>query len=220
MQEKAVVYLIPFAHLDLFWAGSREECLSRGAEVILTALCLLETYPDYRFMIEAVNFLEYFKEAYPDDFQRVEKFVKSGRLEVIPVRAILYTQLPSGETLVRNYLSGRESCEKWFGFSGKTASLSDIPGVTPQLPQIARKSGFTALLLSHGTPPHTDRVCYTAPDGTEIARGLVNYDSSQLRLIAGKHCEEFAAILGFSGPEEAVHRDNMVMIAGKDNQAP
>ena len=58
-----------------------------------------------------------------------------------------------------------------------------------------------------------------APDGTEIARGLVNYDSSQLRLIAGKHCEEFAAILGFSGPEEAVHRDNMVMIVGKDNQA-
>ena len=40
MQQKAVVYLIPFAHLDLFWAGSREECLSRGAEVILTALRL------------------------------------------------------------------------------------------------------------------------------------------------------------------------------------
>lgn len=64
-----------------------------------------------------------------------------------------------------------------------------------------------------------DVVGCLAPDGTEIARGLVNYDSSQLRLIAGKHCEEFAAILGFSGPEEAVHRDNMVMIAGKDNQA-
>lgn len=65
-----------------------------------------------------------------------------------------------------------------------------------------------------------DVVGCLAPDGTEIARGLVNYDSSQLRLIAGKHCEEFAAILGFSGPEEAVHRDNMVMIVGKDNQAP
>lgn len=64
-----------------------------------------------------------------------------------------------------------------------------------------------------------DVVGCLAPDGTEIARGLVNYDSSQLRLIAGKHCEEFAAILGFSGPEEAVHRDNMVMIVGKDNQA-
>lgn len=169
MSKKAVVYLIPFAHLDLFWAGSREECLSRGAELILTALRLLEQYPDYRFMIEAVNFLEYFRAAYPKEFLRIGDFVREKRLEVIPVRAILYTQLPAGETLVRNYLSGRESCEQWFGFSGKTASLSDIPGVTPQLPQIAKKSGFSGLLLSHGTPPHTDRVYYAAPDGTEIA---------------------------------------------------
>ena len=167
--EKSAVYLIPFAHLDLFWAGSREECLSRGAEVILTALRLLERYPDYRFMIEAVNFLDYFREAYPEDFLRLGTFVREGRMEVIPVRAILYTQLPSGETLIRNYLSGRESCGEWFGFSGKTVSLSDIPGVTPQLPQIAGKSGFTALLLSHGTPPHTDRVRYAALDGTRIA---------------------------------------------------
>ena len=34
-----------------------------------------------------------------------------------------------------------------------------------------------------------DVVGCLAPDGTEIARGLVNYDSSQLRLIVGKHCE-------------------------------
>ena len=78
--------------------------------------------------------------------------------------------------------------------------------------------GFAATSLA-GTPLWL-RDARIAPDGTEIARGLVNYDSSQLRLIVGKHCEEFAAILGFSGPEEAVHRDNMVMIVGKDNQAP
>ncbi len=57
-----------------------------------------------------------------------------------------------------------------------------------------------------------DVVGCVAPDGTEIARGLVNYDSAQLRLIAGRHGDEFAAILGFAGPEEAVHRDNMVML--------
>lgn len=54
-----------------------------------------------------------------------------------------------------------------------------------------------------------------APDGTEIARGLVNYDSAQLRLIAGRHGGEFASILGFAGPEEAVHRDNLVMLVGE-----
>lgn len=57
-----------------------------------------------------------------------------------------------------------------------------------------------------------DVVGCLAPDGTEIARGLVNYDSAQLRLIAGRHCEEFSEVLGFAGPEEAIHRDNMVIL--------
>ena len=45
---KAPVYLVPFSHLDLFWAGSREECLTRGIEVIRTALRLLRKYPGNR----------------------------------------------------------------------------------------------------------------------------------------------------------------------------
>lgn len=167
MQKKAV-FIIPFAHLDLFWAGSREECLSRGAEIIQNALRLLEKHSSFHFMIEAVNFLEYFTDAYPEECEKLRKFESEGRLEVIPMRAILYTQLPSGETIVRNFLSGRKFCEKFFGASGKTATLSDIPGITPQMPQIAAKSGFSGLFLSHGLPPHTDRILYIAPDGTGI----------------------------------------------------
>jgi hypothetical protein len=29
------VYVVPFSHLDLFWAGSREECLLHPAKVKL-----------------------------------------------------------------------------------------------------------------------------------------------------------------------------------------
>lgn len=166
MRKKAIVYLIPFSHLDLFWAGTREECLSRGAEIIFTALRLLEKYPDYHFMIEAVNFLDYFCSAWPDQLPVLKRFLTEQRLEICPARSLIYTQLPSGETLVRNYLYGREICERLFGFSGKTATLSDIPGITPQLPQITAKAGFTGLFLSHGCPPHTDRILYIAPDGT------------------------------------------------------
>jgi hypothetical protein len=32
------VYVIPFSHLDLFWAGTREECLSRGNFIITKAV--------------------------------------------------------------------------------------------------------------------------------------------------------------------------------------
>ena len=165
---KAPVYLVPFSHLDLFWAGSREECLTRGIEVIRTALRLLRKYPDYCFMIEAANFLEFFCESCPDKVPELKRYAAEGRLEAVPLRSILYTQLPSGETLIRNCLRGRQIVLDKLGVCGSIATLSDIPGVTPQLPQIAAKCGFAGLFLSHGTPPHTDCVEYEAPDGTVI----------------------------------------------------
>lgn len=166
--KKTSVYIVPFAHLDLFWAGRREECLTRGNEVFLTALRLLRQYPDYRFLIESANFLEFFCDSCPDAVEELKKYVREGRVEVVPMRSILYSQLPTGETLIRNCLRGRESVQEKVGVCGKIATLSDIPGVTPQLPQIAAKCGFEGLFLSHGTPPHTDCVEYIAPDGTGI----------------------------------------------------
>ena len=57
-----------------------------------------------------------------------------------------------------------------------------------------------------------DVVGCIAPDGTEIARGLVNYSSSELRLIKGLHTGEIHEVLGFENQPEAVHRDNLVML--------
>lgn len=64
-----------------------------------------------------------------------------------------------------------------------------------------------------------DVVGIVAPDGTEIARGLVNYASSELQLIKGLHTEEIQKVLGFENQPEAVHRDNLVMIAGGFDEA-
>jgi glutamate 5-kinase len=47
--------------------------------------------------------------------------------------------------------------------------------------------------------------------GTEIARGLVNYNSLDLQKILGHHSEKIPQILGYPGAETVVHRDNMVL---------
>ena len=39
------VYVVPFSHLDLFWAGTREECLSRGNRIISKAVGLAGASP-------------------------------------------------------------------------------------------------------------------------------------------------------------------------------
>ncbi|TAK90734.1 MAG: glutamate 5-kinase [Burkholderiaceae bacterium] len=49
-------------------------------------------------------------------------------------------------------------------------------------------------------------------DGREVARGLVNYSSSETRLILCKPSSQIEAILGFSEEPELIHRDNLVLL--------
>jgi glutamate 5-kinase len=48
-------------------------------------------------------------------------------------------------------------------------------------------------------------------NGREIARGLVNYASSEARLIARKPTSKIESILGFIEEPELIHRDNLVL---------
>ncbi len=50
------------------------------------------------------------------------------------------------------------------------------------------------------------------PDGNEIARGLVNYSSSETQKILGATSEKIESILGYVDEPELVHRDNMVLL--------
>ena len=48
--------------------------------------------------------------------------------------------------------------------------------------------------------------------GQEFARGLVNYSSKECRKIAGCRSEEIAKKIGYKNYDEAVHRDNIVLL--------
>ena len=53
--------------------------------------------------------------------------------------------------------------------------------------------------------------CFS-PEGTEIARGLVNYNAQESRRIAGRASGEIEAILGYIDGPELIHRDNLVLL--------
>ncbi len=54
------------------------------------------------------------------------------------------------------------------------------------------------------------RIC--GPDGREIAKGLTDYSSSEVALLAGHKSSEIEKLLGYRYGDEAVHRDNLVLI--------
>ncbi|MFQ3622801.1 MAG: glutamate 5-kinase [Acetobacteraceae bacterium] len=57
-----------------------------------------------------------------------------------------------------------------------------------------------------------DCVVVAGPDGTAVARGLANYAAEDARRIMGRHSREIAAILGFEGREEMIHRDDLALL--------
>ena len=57
-----------------------------------------------------------------------------------------------------------------------------------------------------------DVVSIMGPDGTLIARGLSEYDSSDADRIAGRRSEALPAILGYAPRAALIHRDHMVLL--------
>ena len=55
-------------------------------------------------------------------------------------------------------------------------------------------------------------VACVSADGREIARGLVNYPSTDTRRIARKPSQEIEAVLGYLDEPELIHRDNLVLL--------
>ncbi len=59
-----------------------------------------------------------------------------------------------------------------------------------------------------------DTVSVLAPDGSEIARGIVAYSDADATRIMGRKSSEIEALLGFSGRAEMIHRDDLVILSG------
>ena len=56
-----------------------------------------------------------------------------------------------------------------------------------------------------------DAVVMRAPDGGELGRGLIGYDSTEAALLAGKSSRDIEKILGYAGRAELIHRDDMAL---------
>jgi glutamate 5-kinase len=50
------------------------------------------------------------------------------------------------------------------------------------------------------------------PDGGEVARGITSYTASEMRLIRGGPSKEIESRLGYRGPDELIHRNDLVLM--------
>lgn len=83
--------------------------------------------------------------------------------------------------------------------------------------RVLREAGSSLLPVGvtrvEGRFSRGEMVACLAPDGEEVARGLVNYSAKEARQILGRPSREIEAILGYVDEPELIHRDNMVVTA-------
>eukprot|EP01036_Dinobryon_divergens_P044305 gene44306-59105_t len=70
------------------------------------------------------------------------------------------------------------------------------------------------------TASMSDAVLIRDPDGRLLGRGLVAYDAGEAALVLGKASRDIGAILGYPGRAEMIHRDDMALgVGGNDERS-
>lgn len=128
------------SHLDLAWLWPVEETMRKTARTYSNQLALMEEYPDYRFLLCEPPVLEYLKELYPGVYRRVREKTAAGAF--CPEGAVWIecdTNIPSGESLIRQIVRGKRWFREEFGVDSRMAWMPDTFGFSAALPQILKK---------------------------------------------------------------------------------
>lgn len=122
----------------------------------------------------------------------------------------------SGEEIGTLFIARDENrpCAKkqWFGFAATPRGTIQIDtGAVRALKEQGSSLLPVGIIEVTGSFHAGDVVSVQSNDCREIARGLVNYSSDELRLIAGQHTGQIEIILGYHPYDEAIHRDNLLL---------
>ncbi|KAH8694121.1 alpha-mannosidase [Talaromyces proteolyticus] len=141
--SEAIVYAIGHCHIDTCWLWPFAETKRKVARSWSNQCDLMDRYPEHRFTCSQAQQYKWLEQYYPSVFDRVKSYVKKGRFHPIGGSWVEHdTNLPSGESLVRQFLYGQRLFESRFGERCRTFWLPDTFGYSSQLPQLCRLAGM------------------------------------------------------------------------------
>ncbi|KAL0968906.1 hypothetical protein UPYG_G00273490 [Umbra pygmaea] len=146
-QSQHTVHAMGHCHIDSAWLWPYEETIRKCARSWVTVIRLMEKNPHMVFTCSQAQQLAWVKSSYPGLFSKIQDYVKEGRF--IPVGGSwveMDGNLPSGESMVRQFMEGQRFFKNEFGNYCKEFWLPDTFGYSAQLPQIMLGSGITRFL--------------------------------------------------------------------------
>jgi alpha-mannosidase len=182
-----MTYLICNAHIDPVWLWRWDEGAGVALSTFRTAADLLDEYPDFIFCHNEALLYQWVEEYDPGLFSRIRAFVAAGRWEIIGGWFLQPDlNIPRGESLVRQVLTGRRYFRSRFGKDTETANNFDSFGHPRGLVQILKQCGYGNYIICR---PGKLKYDFDSPDF--IWRG---YDGSEV--IVHRSDENYNSVLG------------------------
>ncbi|MBI5074105.1 MAG: glutamate 5-kinase [Nitrospirae bacterium] len=101
----------------------------------------------------------------------------------------------------------------WIAYSSRSKGSVILDEGAVSAVRDAGKSLLPSGIVSvEGTFEIGDSVYCLTARGKRIAKGLINYSSTDLKKIMGRKTGEIEEILGFKYSDEVIHRDNLVLV--------
>ena len=131
-------------------------------------------------------------------------------------RANILTDIIAGKEVGTYFPTGfsrMRSRKCWIAFSClKQGRIIVDAGARRALVEKGTSLLASGILEVEGDFKSGDMISIVDESREEFCRGLVNYSSAELEKIRGKKTERFESILGYKFYDEAVHRDNLLIL--------
>jgi alpha-mannosidase len=142
-----VATAVGHAHIDSAWLWPIRETRRKCARTFSSAIRLMEEWPDYVFVCSQAQQHAWMAEQYPSLFEEMKEKAAAGQFE--PVGSMWVepdTNLPSGESLVRQLVFGKRFFLEHYGIETQDCWLPDAFGYSGNLPQILQSAGVRFFL--------------------------------------------------------------------------
>jgi len=172
MSEKKTNYIIPHTHWDREWRYPIWKNRMLLIEFMDELLNILDKNPDYHcFLMDGqVAPIDDYLEVKPENREKVEAYIKDGRIAVGPWYTLPDLYPLDGECLVRNLLKGIRTAQR-YGKCMKVGYNSFGWGQTAQFPQLYKKFGIDFIIcakkVSKERAPESEFI-WEGPDGTRM----------------------------------------------------
>ena len=178
--DTVIATCIGHTHIDVAWWWTVAQSREKAARSFATVLELMDEYPEYRFMSSQPVLYTFVKERYPELYEEIKRRAAEGRWE--PEGGMWLEadcNLTSGESLVRQFLYGKQFFQEEFGVDSRVLWLPDVFGYSGALPQIMKKCGIdyfmtTKLSWNQFNKVPDDTLLWEGIDGTKVLTHLIS----------------------------------------------